>query len=332
MNKEKLGTGALKSKQDKRTIQHSDIAFAGVPLVKGGYEYLPQDIEHQHSVGICTAISLVQNREKANGKKYSPEFQYLLQKKFMDGGFNYEGSSVLSALKVAKNYGLLPIEKFTDLNGIPYITEQDRYLSYNKYITKLQVISDSEIQRLILLCVDKIPGYARVNEKDPQAIAKAIIESEAGVLCRFGCQDYWWIPSWAPKDIDPLRWKPETSGHAVGLHAFDFTETLKFKLNNTWGILWDWQGIANIIHSTYPPTEVWTTLKINPMFQFTKTLKFGIRDPEVKELQKRLNMYSWNQTGFFGVLTKSAVIKYQKSKGLVPDGICGPKTLAVLNQ
>ncbi len=321
---EKLGTGALKSKRDKRTIRHK-VAFAGVPLVKGGYEYLPENIEHQHTVGICTAISLIQNREKANGKKYSPDFQYLLQKKFIDKNWT-EGSSVFSALQVAKKYGFLPLELWT------HTTEQDRYLPYSEYIAKLQAISIEEVQRLISLCTDKIAGYRQEDETDPQLIAKAIIESDSGVLCRYGCQDYWWTPSWLPQDIDPLRWKPETSGHAVGLHAFDFTETLKFKMNNTWGTLWDWSGCANIIHSLYPPTEVWMILKNNPMFQFTKTLKFGMRDNDVKELQKRLNMLSIFQTGYFGILTLRAVKNYQKNHQLVPDGVVGPLTRAELNK
>ena len=321
----KISTGALPSKKDKRTIQNKDIAFAGTPLVKGGYDYLPTDIEMQHNVGICTAISMIQNREKANGKRYSPEFQYLLQKKFIDGNWT-EGSSVLSALKVAKNYGFLPLDLWT------YTTETDRELSYSEYIAKLQAISDTEVQRLISLCVDKIAGYAQVDQTDPQLIAKAIIDSDSGILCRYGCQKNWWTPSWNPKDIDPLRYAPETSGHAIGMYAFDYTEMLKQKLCNTWSSEWDWSGCANIIHSLYPPTECWTTLKTNPMFQFTKTLKFGMRDPDVKELQKRLNMSTIFQTGYFGILTLSAVKNYQKSHNLSVDGICGPLTRASLNQ
>jgi peptidoglycan hydrolase-like protein with peptidoglycan-binding domain len=323
---EQIATGCLPSKKDKRTVSHSSLSFAGEPLVKGGTEYMASDIEHQHAVGICTAISMIQNREKANGKHYSPEFQYLLQKKFIDGNWT-EGSSVLNALKVAKNYGFLPIELFT------YVTEQDRYLPYSEYIKKLQGISDAEVQRLIGLCVDKIGGYASVVN-DSQSIARAINESESGVLCRFGCQSNWWTSvlgysSWAEKDISPLRWKPETSGHAIGMTNFDYTTQLKQTLANTWGKTYCRNGSIDIIFNTYMPTEIWTILDTSPMFKFTKTMKFGMTDPQVKELQKRLSVI---QTGFFGLLTLSAVKKYQISKGLKGDGIVGPLTLAELNK
>jgi len=64
------------------------------PLIKGGFNYLPTDILDQKNVGICTAISHIQNRNKANGKTYSADFQYLLQKKFYDMNWT-EGSSFL---------------------------------------------------------------------------------------------------------------------------------------------------------------------------------------------------------------------------------------------
>jgi hypothetical protein len=109
---EQLGTGALHSEIDPRTVKHEDVSMAGEPLITGGITYDPSEIEHQHRVGICTAISRVQMRQKQTGKKYSPEFQYLLQKRFIDLKWE-EGSSVLSAMKVAKIYGFLPIELWT---------------------------------------------------------------------------------------------------------------------------------------------------------------------------------------------------------------------------
>src|SRR3990167_1720183 len=103
------GLGAQDSPIDKRTIKHSDLAMVVAPLIKGGYDYFPSEISHQRNVGICTAISLTQNRERANNKKYSPDFQYLLQKKYIDQNWT-EGSSIFSALKVGKTYGFLPLE------------------------------------------------------------------------------------------------------------------------------------------------------------------------------------------------------------------------------
>jgi streptogramin lyase len=73
----------------------------------------------------------------------------------------------------------------------------------------------------------------------------------------------------------------------------------------------------------------------------TKVLKLGMNDPEVKLLQIYLNTHNFpvsligpgslgHETNFFGPKTKAAVILFQKAKGLVPDGIVGPKTKAVM--
>jgi hypothetical protein len=70
-------TGAKPSPYDIRTFAYVP---SGIP-VSGGTRYTPKDIEHQHKVGICTAISTTQNARKALGKKFSSEFQYLMQKK-----------------------------------------------------------------------------------------------------------------------------------------------------------------------------------------------------------------------------------------------------------
>lgn len=62
-------------------------------------------------------------------------------------------------------------------------------------------------------------------------------------------------------------------------------------------------------------------------------LKLGSRGPEVEKLQKALigqGFLSGKADGIFGPVTQAAVKAFQKAKGLVVDGIAGPKTLAVL--
>ena len=54
-----------------------------------------------------------------------------------------------------------------------------------------------------------------------------------------------------------------------------------------------------------------------------KTIKKGSRGSYVKVLQKKLGIAV---DGFFGSDTENAVIKYQKSHGLTPDGIVGQRT------
>ena len=56
--------------------------------------------------------------------------------------------------------------------------------------------------------------------------------------------------------------------------------------------------------------------------------------PEVKKLQARLKALGFSNLlpdGKFGAKTKAALIAFQKSKGLMADGIAGPKTLNALH-
>lgn len=312
------GLGAHESPYDKRTWKHP--LDMGVPLNNGGVIYNPEDIENQHIVGICTAISLVQNAQKALGKKFSPDFQYLLQKKFVDGNWD-EGSSIFSALKVGKNFGFLPIELF------PYITEADRTLTYYTYISKLQTIPDEEIARLLTLCTDKLAGYAQLPT-DVASLQRGILDSKSGILCRYEVGREWWTPSWRKEDIDPLRPPASVvSGHAIG--KSHFTQNL-FTLPNTWGPDWDDNGNAHIDSTNYQCTEAWVPYYDSiPRFQFKNNLWFGLTSEEVRQLQIRLNVSP--TTGFFGVKTLAAVIQYQRSNGITPTGFLGPITRAKLN-
>lgn len=58
-------------------------------------------------------------------------------------------------------------------------------------------------------------------------------------------------------------------------------------------------------------------------------LRFGSKGDEVKRLQGLLGVTP--QDGIFGNKTKEAVQKYQRERGLFPDGIVGEKTWAFLN-
>lgn len=67
-----------------------------------------------------------------------------------------------------------------------------------------------------------------------------------------------------------------------------------------------------------------------------KTIKKGSRGNEVLILQNALgsatSYFKGAKDGIFGIITETAVMKFQKEKGLVIDGIVGPKTWAALGK
>lgn len=80
--------------------------------------------------------------------------------------------------------------------------------------------------------------------------------------------------------------------------------------------------------SASDPTETAST------FTFTKRLEIGVTNSEVKELQKllaTLGYFKEEPTGYFGNITKAAVIAFQKAEGIEPLGFVGPATRAALN-
>lgn len=73
------------------------------------------------------------------------------------------------------------------------------------------------------------------------------------------------------------------------------------------------------------------------VYNFTKSLQLGIKDPEVSNLQKVLSqtpsIYPEGQvTGYFGKATEAAVKKFQEKYGIRITGEIGPQTRAKLNE
>jgi hypothetical protein len=73
------------------------------------------------------------------------------------------------------------------------------------------------------------------------------------------------------------------------------------------------------------------------MFEFSSygetTIKLGSKDIDVTTLQTMLKakgFFDEPVTGTFGMTTKSAVMNFQRAKGLIVDGIVGTQTWAAL--
>lgn len=73
--------------------------------------------------------------------------------------------------------------------------------------------------------------------------------------------------------------------------------------------------------------------KSNNMANHSTVLRVGSRGEAVKKAQnvlKQQGFYTASVNGVFDKNTRSAAIKFQKSKGLRADGIIGPRTMAAM--
>jgi len=110
------------------------------------------------------------------------------------------------------------------------------------------------------------------------------------------------------------------------------TKAAVIKLQGRYGIAQD--GIAG------PVTMSLINRLINEQASATRSgggtiLKEGMSGSAVTALQqdlKTLGYFHVNPTGYFGSLTKSAVIKLQADNGIAQDGIAGPVTMSVINR
>ncbi|MFA6939167.1 MAG: peptidoglycan-binding domain-containing protein [Candidatus Paceibacterota bacterium] len=79
-----------------------------------------------------------------------------------------------------------------------------------------------------------------------------------------------------------------------------------------------------------PTTSVPSTPVVTSGYNFAKDLTVGSRGADVTALQNVVGVSP--ATGYFGAITKAAVIQYQVSKGITPAvGYVGAKTRAILN-
>lgn len=345
MKKQPFGFGAEPSKYDSRNAEFTQSS----PIIlkdTSGRQYTEEEIDNQHAVGICTAISMTMNAGAALGQKFSADFQYLLQKKYYDGAW-YEGSSIFNALRVGKNYGFLLASDFT------HVTEDDRNLPYSEYAKKLMSIPDEEIKRLLTLVKYKLTGYASVDCTDPNTVAKAINDSKSGILCRYDVGKEWWTPSWLPSDLEPLR-KPKNiiSGHAVGMTRFTYVSKFMQLIANSWGKYWCDLGSAKVDFDTYKMTEAWIPYydftpekKEEFSYHFKSKMSLGQSSADIAALQTALKIdgvfpIGQKITGHYGEITRKAVydftVKYKVASLpellLVRGRWVGAKTLEKLNE
>ncbi len=193
----------------------------------------------------------------------------------------------------------------------------------------------------------KLGNWITIDNKDFDRVCSTIQTTGKGVMVWF----YFTEPEWSPEFpkvlnniSDPYG---DVSRHSVtavdfglinGKEYIKIEDSAKFGGRNVRYISREFFNARNFLIK-YPMSFNYEEGTIvppeNPVI--TKTLKYGMTDPEVVILQDILKAKGFfptnvNSTGVFGNITKTAVIAFQKAKGLVADGVVGLKTREELNK
>jgi len=275
-------------------------------------------IEMQGKRPACGAHSGQSLKQVLSNFRGSPRFLWNKIKQ-IDGYGASAGTDMLSIMKSLKNNGIC----FFDLIG------NDVTLSDSDYANPTISNDINDEAKL-----HKIDTYAFEWNPTFESLKQAIYDHKAVImLLRVGAE--WWTKdnnlgnSWEEKDILPLRTNvPITSGHFVVAFAYD--EKYIYFINE-WSDTWGKKGIGYFGKEYMPRCiQIGTAVDLETTkYIFIKTLKFGSKGFDVKQLQKKLNL---KDDGIFGKDTKLAVQGFQLTNHLVADGIVGPLTIKELNK
>lgn len=356
-----ISFAAFPSLKDSRTLNASAMVsqetipeHAKVPL---NYPTV-DELCDQRRLGICTmcGVRMAVESEWKDGVRLDEYWGYLMGKTIYDDvtyGIHFEGSSALTMLKLANRYGI-PEKEFC--KKYPLKTDG----SYQDFINDFKTTYGGEIPGDIIgnARKHKISGYYFVPV-NPDAIAREIVKGKV-VVTRWDIGDNAYrkadgTPTRLAKYLLPLRLPTKISGG----HIWDLNEFWKKGAEqggvNSWSRSWcpdnskQEAGCFWYVFDLLKPyfTEAWAIMGKLDKYMFTKEMKLGDANPDVVALQKVLEregclVMPLNVSyGFFGGLTKNAVIKYQekyaneilKPAGLIHGtGIVGSFTLKHLNK
>lgn len=313
---EMKNTGAIERQPTEHDVQLGSFAPSTRPdILMSDFLGKIEDQKQTPSCGAHSGQSLKQILENFEG---SPE--YLWKKiKLIDNLSPESGTNMLYVMKVLNKTGI------TSIDLMPNLSTQ----STTEYTDPSTITPTMDTEAL----KHRVGVYAFTFNPTLEQLKQAIYDHKAVImLLRVGAE--WWkkadgvTSSWQEKDILPLRTNiPITSGHFVTAFAYD--ENYIY-FTNEWSDQWGRKGIG-YFGADYMPrcVEIGTTVNLDAVkYIFSKTLKIGDKNSDVRMLQIKLNIPS---DGIFGKQTLEAIKNFQLAHGLVPDGVVGNKTNTVLN-
>ncbi len=183
-------------------------------------------------------------------------------------------------------------------------------------------------------------AYANVLVRDPETIATAVRDNNGCIFGVTGSNN----GTWRTAHPQPPSTFANSWNHWLYCGKFRMRNGKReFGVLESWGDKvgekgWQWldEDYITTFILGYPVIfSIWTMVAkadvvIPPPYIFTKTLRYGMANGDVKMLQMTLTGLMTD--GRFGLSTLKAVMKFQLAHGLVPDGVVGPKTNVELNK
>lgn len=353
-NSGKLGTGYIPSPPDYRnniaavaaaavapafklaTALDNDLTFLG-PVMMQAQE--PACVSH--SIALILKLYFFQTTGKVID--FSPRFLDTLVKRY-DGlgdptNRATQGTYPQLVLKLAATFGCATQATLPNDTTLPVLQyRNDSLLTPAVFAEAAQY---------------KIPGYIHVASDFNALRGATQLYGALSIGMFIGAE--WWTPSWAPKDIDPLRTpNPEVSGHQVVMKGWK-SATLNM-LRNSWSAAWCNEGEASFDGNAWLPfiQEAWAIaelpqdvvdfLKSLPApadfhYEWLSNMSEGMQSKDIEMLQVAFMILGYLQPiqpaefGYFGPKTAAANLAYQLANKIAPTSAndVGPLTRASLN-
>lgn len=184
----------------------------------------------------------------------------------------------------------------------------------------------------------KVDNYVQFANGDFETVASTIQTTGKGVMVWFYFNHAEWSKLVPTVDNPTLNFS-EASKHSVTAVDFFLKNGKKYLLvedsahfaGYTRHLISEEFFKARNFFSAYPINFKYVTSEIPVIDKITKTLRFGMKDEQVKILQKVLQNKGYfpinsQITNYFGAITLKSVKNYQKDFGLVVDGVVGKLT------
>ena len=344
MNDHIPALGAIPSPHDYRDGIAAGVPVAPIALPATFDTQMPGPVLMQAQTPSCVSHSVAQVLQLYYFRKtgqlidFSPRFLDVLAKRF-DGQPLDGGTIPRLVFSLAVKYGCATTATLPNDTSLPLAQYR------NDAVLTPEVFADAAKY--------KIPGYQRIPDEFNATRQAVYLHGAVSVLMQVG--DTWWVPSWQPADIDPLRTPaPVIGGHQIVVKGWT-SDTLN-KLRNSWSANWDLQGEAHYDPNAWAPfvIEGWviaeipqdvkdflSTLPTSSDFHYAwnTNLALGQTNDDVKFMQIALMILGFlapipaNELGIYGPKTANAVKAYQISKRISPQAPnnVGPRTRAALN-